>query len=177
MIWYCCRLFSILSMPFSSHVHCEPCNCKLELSVCLVYLQHALECERCTLYNIHKTHNISNVHVSMPIEWFQLWRWIRSGYAMRLGSTWLGSTRIVCNTIEQLEQSHWFLIWTIKKNSDSIINLLQKTQKMISENRTSSKELSNQLENKMWKWGLRSFESCFFSLILSCFCFNFEKME
>lgn len=115
MIWYCCRLFSILSMPFSSHVHCEPCNCKLELSVCLAYLQYALECERCTLYNIHKTHNISNVHVSMPIEWFQLWRWIRSGYAMRLGSARLDSARIVRNTIEQLEQSHWFLIWTIKK--------------------------------------------------------------
>lgn len=81
-----------------------------------------------------------------------------------LGLTWLDSARIVRNTIEQLGQSHWFLIWTIKKNSDSIINLLQKTQKMISENRTSSKELSNQLENKMWKWGLRSFESCFFSL-------------
>lgn len=42
---------------------------------------------------------------------------------------------------------------------------------MISENRTSSKELSNQLENKMWKWGLRSF------VFFSRFCFIFDEKK
>lgn len=69
--------FSILSIAFSSHVHCEPCTiCKLEfcLYLSLSMLRSAIEAMSMLYECATKIHNISNVHVSMPIEWFQLWR-------------------------------------------------------------------------------------------------------